>query len=85
MRFEGSFRSEGDGSETHLIGVVSHQGNERSTAHSAPASDIRLHDAIEAISEAFVLWDSDNRLVLCNSKYKQFYNLSDDAVAPGTP
>ena len=46
-----------------------------------PAEDARLHDAIEAISEAFVLWDADNRLVMCNSKYKQFYNLAEDAVS----
>ena len=55
-------------------------------ANDAPADDARLHDAIEAISEAFVLWDADNRLVMCNSKYKQFYNLADNAaVSPGTP
>ena len=34
-----------------------------------------LQDAIEAISEAFVLWDSDNRLVLCNSKFLRLHNL----------
>ena len=32
-------------------------------------------DAVENISEAFVLWDADNRLVLCNSKYQQFHSL----------
>ncbi len=85
LRFEGSFHHRGDGSETHLIGVVSPQNNVQSAAHSAPATDIKLHDAIEAISEAFVLWDADNRLVMCNSKYKQFYNLGDNAVVPGTP
>jgi two-component system cell cycle sensor histidine kinase PleC len=85
LRFQGALRRDADASETHLIGVVSPHGNVHGVAHSAPVADIRLHDAIEAISEAFVLWDSDNRLVLCNSKYKQFYNLSDEAVVPGTP
>ena len=36
----------------------------------------RLRDAVETISEAFVLWDRDNRLVMCNSKYQQFHGLS---------
>ena len=82
---QGSFRREGDSNEPHLIGVVTPQSNAQSPVNSAQATDIRLHDAIEAISEAFVLWDTDNRLVMCNSKYKQFYNLNDDTVTPGTP
>ena len=45
----------------------------------------RLRDAVETISEAFVLWDRDNRLVMCNSKYQQFHGLPDDAVRPGSP
>jgi two-component system cell cycle sensor histidine kinase PleC len=45
----------------------------------------RLRDAVETISEAFVLWDRDNRLVMCNSKYQQFHGLSDDTVRPGSP
>jgi two-component system cell cycle sensor histidine kinase PleC len=47
-------------------------------------ADIRLRDAIETISEAFVLWDADNRLVMCNSKYQELYGLPDSAVAAGT-
>ncbi len=85
LRFKGAFSREGLGRETHLIGVVSPQSETQSLTHPAPVADIRLHDAIEAISEAFVLWDTDNRLVMCNSKYKQFYNLSDEGVAPGAP
>ena len=42
-------------------------------------------DAVENISEAFVLWDADNRLVLCNSKYQQFHSLPASVCAPGTP
>ena len=45
----------------------------------------RLRDAVETISEAFVLWDRENRLVMCNSKYQQFHGLPDDAVRPGSP
>src|SRR2546423_4086710 len=46
---------------------------------------MRLSDAIEAISEAFVVWDADNRLVLCNSKFQRLHGLADEAVAPGMP
>jgi two-component system cell cycle sensor histidine kinase PleC len=44
----------------------------------------RLRDAVETISEAFVLWDRENRLVMCNSKYQQFHGLPDDSVRPGS-
>ena len=39
---------------------------------------MRLRDAIETIPEAFVLWDADNRLVLCNSNFQELHNLPDD-------
>ncbi len=40
-----------------------------------------LTDAIENISEGFVLYDADGRLVLCNSTYKDFYDYADAEVA----
>src|SRR6185369_301290 len=35
------------------------------------------------VSEAFVLWDSENRLVMCNSKYQQLHGIPDAALQPG--
>lgn len=42
-----------------------------------------LIDALESISEGFVLYGSDGRLIVCNSKFKEFYGYSDDEAAPG--
>jgi two-component system cell cycle sensor histidine kinase PleC len=50
----------------------------------SPDANARLRDAVETISEAFVLWDNQNRLVMCNSKYQQFHGLPDAAIRPGT-
>jgi two-component system cell cycle sensor histidine kinase PleC len=47
------------------------------------AADLRLRDAIETIPEAFVLWDAENRLVLCNSNFQDLHDLPDAAVEPG--
>ena len=47
--------------------------------------DRHLRDAVETISEAFVLWDHENRLVMCNSKYQQFHGLPDEMVRSGSP
>ena len=46
----------------------------------------RLVDAIESISEGFALYDSEDRLVLCNSRYREImYPGIADVVVPGTP
>ncbi|XSG81187.1 MAG: ATP-binding protein [Methyloligella sp. ZOD6] len=59
-------------------------GEERAVREAAEAN-ARLRDAIETIHEAFVLWDDQNRLVMCNSKYKQFHGLPDEVLHRGTP
>jgi adenylate cyclase len=46
----------------------------------------RLIDAIESINEGFALYDADDRLVLCNSRYEELlYPETDVPMAPGTP
>ncbi len=69
----------------HLIGIASDISEQRHAAERNATADIRLRDAIETISEAFVLWDEDNHLVMCNTKYQQLHNLPDPAVRSGTP
>src|SRR4051794_19841023 len=47
-------------------------------------SEQRLVDAIESVSEGFVLYDADDRLVLCNSCYRGLlYSGHESAVTPG--
>ncbi|MDQ0394530.1 PAS domain-containing sensor histidine kinase [Labrys monachus] len=67
-----------------LIGIVVDETEERRFAEKTQRADLRLRDAIEAISEAFVLWDANNRLVICNSKFQALHGLSDDLTRPGT-
>lgn len=69
----------------HLIGVALDITEQKRLAELSQTADMRLRDAIETVSEAFVLWDAQNRLVMCNTKYQQMHNLPDDAVKPGTP
>src|SRR6266705_4857939 len=69
----------------HVIGIAVDVTEQRRLVARSEAADLRLRDAIESISEAFVVWDADNRLVLCNSKFQSLHGLPDQAVAPGTP
>lgn len=43
----------------------------------------RLLDAIESMHEIFVLWDADDRLVLCNSMYTEVIARAPEVVKPG--
>jgi len=43
----------------------------------------RLRDAIEALPDAFVLYDADDRLVICNQRYRDLYAMTSDAIRPG--
>ena len=44
----------------------------------------RLTDAIESISQGFILYDADDRLILTNSKYREFFPELRDQLKPGT-
>jgi len=68
----------------HLIGIAVDITEQKNLVARTEAADIRLRDAIETISEAFVVWDADNRLVMCNSKFQSLHSLSEEAVRPGT-
>ena len=69
----------------HLVGIAVDITEQKNLAETTALADQRLREAIEAISEAFVLWDSSNRLVLCNSKYQRLHNLPLDSMRPGAP
>ncbi len=43
----------------------------------------RLMAANEIMPGAFALWDHENRLVLCNRKYYQYYKVLNDRIRPG--
>jgi two-component system cell cycle sensor histidine kinase PleC len=69
----------------HLIGIAVDITEEKALADARVSADARLREAIESISEAFVLWDRDGGLVTCNSKFASLHGISDDALRPGTP
>src|SRR5712672_972730 len=68
----------------HLIGIAVDITEQKSLAEKTVEADLRLRDAIESIPEAFVLWDAEDRLVLCNSHFQRLHRLPDSAVTPGT-
>ncbi len=51
----------------------------------AETARIRLATAIESVSEGFILCDADDRLVMCNQKYRELWPGLGDIVQPGMP
>ncbi|MCO8143658.1 response regulator [Rhodovulum tesquicola] len=45
---------------------------------------MRMWAAVEAIPDGFVLYDHDDRLVMCNDRYREFYAGSAPIMRPGT-
>ena len=49
------------------------------------AARVRFADAIEALSSGFALFDVDDRIVICNTRYREYFPKIADMVTPGTP
>ncbi len=69
----------------HLIGIAVDITEQKGLVERTVAADMRLRDAIETIPEAFVLWDAENRLVLCNSNFQDLHHLPDETITVGAP
>jgi two-component system, cell cycle sensor histidine kinase PleC len=68
-----------------LIGVVMDVTQERVAEAESRRADARLREGIDSLSEAFVLWDENNCLVMCNSRYQSFHALPEALVQRGVP
>ena len=62
---------------------LEHKVEERTTQLASARQ--RLIDAIESISEGFAFYDADDRLQLCNTRYRELlYAGTDIEIEPGT-
>ncbi len=43
-----------------------------------------IENAIESMTDGFVMFDAEDRLVTCNSRYRDFFHLSSEAIVPGS-
>ena len=72
-----------DGRTARLIGAFQDITARRRAEAEVERSAQLLRGAIGAIDEAFVLYDPDDRLVLCNDKYRQIYPGMASLMLPG--
>jgi PAS domain S-box-containing protein len=74
-----------DGRVKRLVGAVSDVTEVVEADRAAELARRRFLEAIEAISSGFVLWDAEDQLVQCNSRYRQYFSQIADMVEPGLP
>jgi PAS domain S-box-containing protein len=66
-----------------MVGSTGDITAEKKLAEELEGVRRQLHDALEAIGEGFVLFDADDRIVMCNSRYRSWFLEVADQVVPG--
>jgi PAS domain S-box-containing protein len=73
-----------DGGVTGLVGAVQDITVRRAMKAESRRNAELLRGAIDTIDEGFVLFDQQDRLVLCNERYRELYATTADMLVPGT-
>ena len=78
-----AFGEMGPGGYVSITGVALDVTDERIAELRAQQAERRLHDAIDSVTEAFVLWNRTGRLIMCNQNYRAFFSLEPRILKPG--
>ena len=74
-----------DGTIDGYFVLVRDRTDERLRQEALDRERLRLLDAVESFSEGFALWDAEDRLVMCNSRYREMYAaVGPEKLQPGT-
>lgn len=66
-----------------LIGIATNITEQKQHESKLRQARETLEDAIESLSEGFALYDSDDRLVMCNQRYREMNAFCADILSPG--
>ncbi|HUC61270.1 MAG TPA: EAL domain-containing protein [Alphaproteobacteria bacterium] len=64
-------------------GIATDETAEVETRLRAERAEALLRDAVDSISEGFVIYDADDRLVMCNEAYRRLYPANSHRMVPG--
>jgi signal transduction histidine kinase len=80
-----AFRDD-DGRAYRMTGATGDITEQKELTRKLEEAQVRLNEAIEAISEGFVLYNADMELVICNSVYRAVYQDEhvQNLITPGT-
>lgn len=71
------------GQAVYLLGISEDITDRLAMEEARRVSDERLRAAIAAIDEGFVVYDADDRLAICNQKYREMYAPIAEELKPG--
>lgn len=67
-----------------IVNIVSDITERKRAEDELVENRAQLASIIENVTEGLVCYDTDQRLILCNSKYREFYGYNKADVIPGT-
>jgi len=73
------------GERTYSIGTVVDLTDQMAKEAELREAREMLQDAVESLTEGFALYDAQDRLVMCNQRYRDFNFMSADMLRPGMP
>ncbi|MDJ0950363.1 MAG: PAS-domain containing protein [Alphaproteobacteria bacterium] len=79
-----AFRDE-HGHAYRMVGSTGEITDLKNQQAAAREAQEQLAKAIETISEGFVIYDAEDRFVLCNDQYRELYGQAADMLKPGVP
>jgi PAS domain S-box-containing protein len=79
-----SAQYDADGHWTHLIGTSQDITERKAAEEALKTAQRQLIEAIEAISEGFILFDKDDCFVLANENYRRLWSGIGDLLVPGS-
>jgi PAS domain S-box-containing protein len=71
------------GDRTISIGTVVDLTDQLKKEDELREARATLHDAVESLTEGFALYDAEDRLVMCNQRYRDFNFMTADLLKPG--
>jgi PAS domain S-box-containing protein len=72
-----------DGTFLGYRGTANNETPRMEALQRAEQAETLLRDAMDSLSEGFVIFDQDDRLVLCNEAYRRMYPASARLMVPG--
>jgi len=75
--------SDVDQTGARIVGIALDITEQKDAESRVAKMEEQLRNAVENISESFVVWDKNDRLVMCNRSFGEFYGISQDLLIPG--
>ncbi len=78
------WQGQNDTNTGRIVGVAIDITEQKGAQARLNAAETRLRAALESMSESFVVWDARRRLIMCNRKFSEFFDIAPEHLRSGT-